>query len=440
MPLACVSSLLLGACVQESSLPVATGEGSIRAINAIVASPDIRFLIEERELATVPYKGISGLSQFDDLDYTFNFELRYSGDIEFTRIASQPLTVVAEQDYTMLLSGTVANPVVTVWEAALPGFDAAETIFQASFAHASYLLGTVDYYFAASGVAPVAGAAVATLSFGEIAQPVNFEAGDYVIIITSSGNPGDILYTSIATPFNALGIVTILPFDGDADDNAPVVVRALNATGPDITMASADYPASVEFLHAALDLGVSNIYDDEMLSSLVISDHAYKDLTADVAVLAIENTYRYTLSASPTMVTNEGILNAFPGNRYRFVALGPIGDFTTDVIILDRRTIDSAVKTLLYQTSINYAFLSIYAVDAGTTIDDKVPFLAGLATGVEGSLQRMAPGSYDIYVTQLAETEILAGPVRIDVVHGDVVDMIIVDTVNPAVLEIMLIP
>jgi hypothetical protein len=122
------------------------------------------------------------------------------------------------------------------------------------------------------------------------------------------------------------------------------------------------------------------------------------------------------------------------------VALGPIGDFTTDVILLDRRTIDSAVKVLLYQTSVNYPIINIYAVDADTTIEDKIPLFGGLVTGLENSSTRLAPDSYDIYVTEIGETEILAGPVRIDVVHGDVVDMVIVDTVDPAVLEIMLIP
>ena len=437
--LACAGTLLLGACVGDSALPVATGKGSVRAINAIAASPNIDFRIEENSLGQIGYKSMSTLQQYDDLDYTFNFDIRFIGDIENTRIASQPISFVADQDYTLLISGTLANPSVTVWEAEQRTFDPDGTVFQANFAHASNLLDTVDYYFAAPGIAPVMGAAVATLSFGEAAPPMDFEAGDYVMIITTAGDPGDVLYTSIQTNFGAGSIVTILPFDGDADDNAPVVVRAVAAVGTGVTMVSVDHPATLQFLHASFDLGISDIYDDEVLTSLVIADHAFKELTADVEI-ATENTYRYTPANSTAMVSVAGSLFAFPGNRYRFIALGQSGGFGTDPILLDRRSIDSTVKILLYQASINYGFLNIYAVEPDTTIEGKIPFFAGLATAAENSSAGLPPGSYDLYVTQFGETEILAGPERIDVVFGDVVDMVIFDTVDPALLEIVLFP
>lgn len=438
--LACAGSLLLGACVNESSLPVATGKASVRAINAIEASPDIVFLIEERSLDQISYKDMSSLQQYDDLDYTFNVDIRYAGDSENTRIASQAISFVADQDYTLLISGTLANASITVWEAAQRTFDSDATVFQANFAHASSLLGTVDYYFAAPGIDPVMGAAVATLSFGEAAPPADFETGDYVMIITTAGDPGDVLYTSIQTNFGIASVVTILPFDGDADDNAPVVVRAIAAVGTAVTMASADHAATVQFLHASIDLGIADIYDDEMLTSQLIANHTFKELSADVEISAIENIYRYTPAGGTSMVTVEGTLNAFPGNRYRFIALGQSGGFATDAMVLDHRPIDSTVKILLYQASYNYDFLNLYAVDADTTIEDKIPFFIGLATGAEVSTARLVPGIYDIYVTEFGETEVLAGPVRIDVAFGDVLDMVIFDTVDPAVLEIVLIP
>lgn len=438
--LACAGSLLLGACVSDSSLPVATGKASVRAINAIEASPDIVFLIEERSLSQISYKNMSSLQEYDDLDFTFNFDIRFTGDSDNTRIASQAISFVADQDYTLLVSGTLANASITVWEAAQRTFDADATVFQANFAHASSLLGTVDYYFAAAGIDPVMGAAVATLSFGEAAPPVDFEAGNYVMIITAAGDPGDVLYTSVQTTFGTSSVITILPFDGDADDNAPVVVRAITAVGTALTMASADHAATVQFLHASTDLGIADIYDDEMLTSQLIANHAFKELSADVEISAIENIYRYTPAGGTSMVTVEGTLNAFPGNRYRFIALGQSGGFTTDAMLLDRRPIDSTVKILLYQASFNYDFLNLYAVDPDTTIEGKIPFFVGLATGVETSSARLAPGIFDIYVTESGETEVLAGPVRIDVTFGDVVDMVIFDTVDPAQLEIVLFP
>ena len=77
--LACASTLLLGACSDGSALPSATGKAGILAINAIEASPDINFLIEERSIGTIPYKAMSILQEYDDLDYTFNFDVFFSG-------------------------------------------------------------------------------------------------------------------------------------------------------------------------------------------------------------------------------------------------------------------------------------------------------------------------------------------------------------------------
>ena len=53
---AALAVLMLAACDTGSSLPEATGKASIRAINAMPASPEFRFLIEERTLAFVAYK------------------------------------------------------------------------------------------------------------------------------------------------------------------------------------------------------------------------------------------------------------------------------------------------------------------------------------------------------------------------------------------------
>ena len=438
--LACASTLLLGACSDGSALPTATGKAGILAINAIEASPDINFLIEERSIGTIPYKAMSILQEYDDLDYTFNFDVFFSGGTSITRIASQHIDFVADQTYTLLIGGTLANPVVTMWEAVAPSFDANATVLQVTFAHTSGVLGMVDYYFAAPGVAPVLGEEVATLSIGENTQPAMFEAGEYVMTITASGDPGNVLYTSATVSFIAQTVLTILPFDGDFDDTAPVVVRALGAGGAAVTMSDNSYPATVEFVHASIDLGLSDIYDDDVLTSLIVSAHAFQETSAEIPVVTGDNTFRYTPAGSTAMVTLEGTLNAFIGRRYRLTTWGPSGSFALALDLPDRRPLDSTVKILVFQASTNFGFVDIYAVDADTTIDGAFPFRPGVSTGSPSSPSAIAPGSYDIYVTEFAETAVLAGPVRLDVAFGDVVDMLITDTVDPALLDIVLLP
>ena len=60
--LGCLATVIFTGCTGESSRPVATGKGTIRAINAIKTSPTMSFWIEERRLDTIDYKSSTAVS------------------------------------------------------------------------------------------------------------------------------------------------------------------------------------------------------------------------------------------------------------------------------------------------------------------------------------------------------------------------------------------
>lgn len=433
------AAFLLGACGGDSKFPVATGKASIRAINAIQASSSVNFLIEERAIGNLNYRSASSVANYDDLDYTFNFDVFFAGDEQLTRIASQHIDVAADQEYTLLLSGTIANPAVTLWETTERVFDQGATVFQLRFAHTSNLLGAIDYYIADAGVAPADGAEVATLSFGQIADAIDVDAGPYVVTITTAGDPLDILYTSDETEFPAQANLIITPFDGTVNDLSPFTVHALGLAGGSTRLADSSYPVLLEFLHAAMDLGTSDIYDDETLLSQVLAGHAYTELSTELLVPEGENTFRYTPTDSTAAITLEGTLTAVPGSRYRFIASGESAAFTTSIQVIDRRPIDTAARILLSQASNTYGVLNIYVVDQGESIDGAIPFRQVVSSAFSSEPNSIAAGNYDIYVTAFGETEILAGPVNVNVALRDFVDIMIFDTADPATLDLRIL-
>ena len=436
--LSCTAALLLGACGKESPLPKATGKASIRAINAVKTSQEINFLIEERNIGSVAYAAATSSTRYDDLDYTFNFEVFYTGETAFRRIASQFIDFEANKDYTLLVSGTVASPTVTLWTADERTFDEADTVFAARFAHALESRGTLDYYFADPTVAPALGNQVATLSFGEISQQADFEAGDFVLTITTAGNPGDVVYVSDTSAVGAQGAFIFMPFEGSVNSTAPVIVRAINTAGSSISLPDPRFPPTIQFINGSMDLGTSAIYDDEMLTSQLVADHAYLDVSAELGIAAGTNTFYYTPGAAPTAVTLETSLSAFNGTRYRLVAAGVADAFSAIPIVPDRRPVETRVKLLSFQVSNNFSSVDVYAVAADTSIDDANPVLFGFPTQQPSAGVALAAGSYDIYITEFTQKVALAGPYRIDVVLGDVVDLIIVDTVgDPATLDVL---
>jgi hypothetical protein len=94
----------------------------------------------------------------------------------------------------------------------------------------------------------------------------------------------------------------------------------------------------------------------------------------------------------------------------------------------------------IFNAAINFGFLNIYVVDADTAIDGILPTRGVLPSGNRAATISLAEGSYDIYITRFDAVEILAGPIRIDVEYGDVLDAMIFDAVDPAVVDFIFLP
>lgn len=430
-------ALLLGACDIESDLPEARGKASVRAINAIPSSGDIVFLIEERSIGSVSYKSSSTTAQYDDLDYTFNFDVFYAGETSFRRVASKNIDFVAGKDYTMLLSGELASPTITLWEGDERAFAETDTVFEARFAHAATSLGSVDYYYDAPDIAPVLGNQVATLSFGEVSAPIDYAEGTYVLTITAAGDPETVLYVSSSTFIDQRSALFFTAFDGDANDIAPITVRAVAAQGQSLNMPDPSYPPTVQFIHASQDLGTVDIYSDEALTSRVVADHAYLDVTEEADTAGGAASFYYTPAGDTAAVLLETAFAAFNGARYRIVATGSADGLSAVLSFPNRAPEQTRVKLLPFHASNNFNFLDVYAVPAGESVDDNDALRPFLAPNEVSQASGLVAGSYDIYVTEFQNKVVLAGPYRVDVVIGDVVDMIIVDTDDPSVLDVL---
>jgi len=440
--LALTGGLFLGACGGDSQLPVATGKASITAISAISGSPDIIFRIEELTIGQVAYKETTVAANYDDLDYTFNFDIFFAGDTVITRLASQHIDFVADRHYTILASGTIAAPVTTVWDVPQRTFTDTDTVFQTRFSHTSDSLSAIaiDVYFSLDGAAPVLGAEAATLNFGELSEALDFEAGDYVVTITASGDPANILFNSSPATILARTNLVVTPFDGDANDTSTLVVRGLGVLGGVIPFHDPLASSTIQFLHTAREMGTTDVYDDEALTSQILAGHAFRDLTADAAVAVGSFEYFYTPVNDTAAVLLSSNSTVAEGFHYRVTATGTGGVYSTTNTILNRRSIDTAAKLLYFPSSTNYGFTNLYLVEAGTTIDGQSPIRTAMVSGLPGPAIEIAPGNYDVYITEYLDTVILAGPFPLDVVRGDVVDMVVYDTDVTEVLDIVVYP
>ena len=281
-----LAAVFLGACAPESSFPVASGEGSVRAINTIPTSPVFSFLIERRVIGAVEYKTASAPTTYDDLHYTFNFETSLVGTLGPTLVASVPLDVVRDKDHTFIISGEISAPDITIWEGDIREWAEGETVFEARFGHTAQSLGNVDVYFADPSVPPVQGSELGTLAFGEFIPAADFQAGDYVLTLTTAGDDSDILFTSNPVTMNAQSPLLFTVFDGDANDLSPWSARMFSMAVPgESVLVDSRYPPTLRFFHASMNFDTADIYLDDPLTAPFVGGHAFRDVTDDLAVI-----------------------------------------------------------------------------------------------------------------------------------------------------------
>ncbi len=437
--LAMITAAAVAGCGGESALPEATGDGVIRMINAIPTSPEIGFLIEERALGSIAYKSNSSPERWDDLTYTFNFEISRPL-VENTRIASRSLDVVRDVEYTFVVRGSIDAAVVDVWEIPERSFSGSETVFEMRVGHAADALGAVDVYLGLAGAAPALGDRVATLAPGEVSAPADVEQDSYVVTVTSAGDPADVLYQSEPTQIVSSQSALITVFEGDANDTAPVTIRIFNGQGLSSALTDARFPPTARFIHATRDLGTADIYDDEALQNRIAADLAFGDVTGDIDMAVGELTITATAPGNVGAIQLEDALTTFPGSHVNYYFTVLAGELTGAQVPVDRRSIETIARLTFFHSAIDHEFVDLYVVAAGTSIEDALPRQIGLAYGLQTPSISLAAGSYDIYVTTAGEKTVLDGPISLDAALGDVFEAVLLDRVDPSLAEFRLFP
>ena len=442
---AALAALAIGGCAGETNLPKATGKGSIRAINAISTAPPVLFLIEERQIGFVDYKRSSQTRAFDDLGYTFNFETAVTGNNDRTRIASQYIDVTKDKDYTIVVTGSLSAPDLLLWETDIRSWTETETAFRWRFAHTSDSTDQVDVYFAEPGVEPQLGQQVATLSFGEIAAALEFPAGNYVLTYTAAGDPATVLFASgtlTPTPRND-AIVSI--FDADANDLAPLAVRIIGSDGTSNNVTSPDHPPTVRLIHAAATVTATDVYIEEeadVLTTPDVTDHAFGDITADIPTVAGLSHLTYTSPGDTSVIFLDRAQTTAPGFRYELFLVGNTDALTLVPTIPDRRPYSTLAKLSIIHTAITHPVVNMFLVDPDGSLAESSPVFFQVLVGSEPSTTSLRVGNADLYIeANDANRTVLAGPYRLDVAAGDIVQLMLLDNVaQPDIVDIAPIP
>ena len=437
--LASVSTLLLGACTSDSALPNPTGKGAIRAINAIKGSPEVGFLIEERALGGIRYKESSTPAEYDDFSYNFSFEVAFPGDISFTRVATENLKVEPNGDHILLLTGDINAPTVTVWNSTIRTFEGTETVFEARFAHANAALGDIDVYFDAPGTVPGTNPPAATLSLGQIADAADFAEGSYFMTVTAANDLNTVYYTSRESSLLPRFAHVITIYEGDENDTAPVLVRSMTSVGNPLTLVDANYPSRTRFVHGASTLPIVDIYDDDMLTSLVYAGLDFRGTTAYFDAPTESTVYYFTpASSTATILFEQAVVAQSPGSFAHVYVIGDTDAWSGVRFTPARAPTSTSARIRFFHAALNHIRFDAYVVDRDVLVtDDDLPILRNAAYGLLAPIINIQAGDVDVYLTVVGEQTLIAGPFQFDATLGSSIELLVVDTVDPATAEII---
>ena len=82
--------------------------------------------------------------------------------------------------------------------------------------------------------------------------------------------------------------------------------------------------------------------------------------------------------------------------------------------------------------------MDLYLVIAGADITELNPTISGMSFALTTDFVAQIANSYEIILTMPGEKTVIAGPLSLDLVEGDVAEALITDTVDPVVADMII--
>jgi hypothetical protein len=431
--------LVLGAGCSESKFDQATGKGWIRGINSIVDSPELFFVIAEQAEGGVNFRATQGFNEWDDLSYNFSFDLFRQGQDEPDRLVTQLVDVEPDIEYSLALIGSLDEPELLMWEVPEREWDGTEAIFEVDFVHLSPQTGQLDVYYAPEGTAPVPGNEIGTLSYGERLPYREFDQGDYVLVLTAPGDPATVILESAPIAVNPAERITVAFFDPDSTITSAVGVNIITRDGTAVPLGDVNALPKARMLHAAFGTTAFDGYINNDLSAAAFPDVEFGELTPYVDMTELEAPLTITSAGDPDTVLLEDTIQSVTDTLRTVVFFGPADAWLTRTLADSSRPIATSPQFRISNFSANIAAVDVFDVATGSTPEEVVlPRFFNLQSGSSTNFSFGFLEPRDLIVTLPGETEPVAAPLTLDLVGGQLLEIMVVDTVDPAVVELVI--
>ncbi len=269
----------------------------------------------------------------------------------------------------------------------------------------------VDIYVTAPAD-PISSATPITLMFGDFtADAITVPAGDYRIRITPASDD-TVVYDSGTVPLAGGSDLVVAAIANVGPGAAPVELIALTGTAS-LRLLDAETPADVRVGHLAADVGPVDVLIDDVPSP--VQGATFGAVTGYLPLAAGPTNFKVTVAGDASAVAIDSLdeVTLEAGETYSVTAVGLAGDgsLTYDVAVDNPRRIATESRVRIFHSSPAAGDVDIYVVGTGDPIDGLTPNFAAVPFGAETGYVPLAPGGYDVYVTEAGDPTMLVFPV-----------------------------
>jgi hypothetical protein len=418
----------------------------VRGVHAIPELGTVSFLIEETVLSGLSYKEASGTSEYDDLNYDFSFDVLLPGDTEATRLATENLTVDSESEYTFVLAGTFADPEIILWqqfgrdwEQELEDADDAGTtvtVLETSFGHLDVDLGPVEVYLEAPGTSPQFATPLGTISYGELLPAIEFNAGDYQLIVTPDGDPATLLFVSDLFTLSAATSNLFAVMDSAGLTAAEFSVRWIG-TGLGAELNDLFVQPEISVLHAAFGTDPVDVVIGDDFDSPVAAGLAYTQLSASAQIDDGSVNLIVTPAGNPGVFLAQKEISVDKGGYHRLFLAGLPGQLQTVTLSHDLHTLATHARVQLFQGAARFQSMDIYLVAEDVDISLIGASFPSTLFGTGTAYTSMEAKTYNLVMTLPGTKNIIGGPFQLDMEIGRNYGVVVVDAPDITAADIL---
>ena len=193
-------------------------------------------------------------------------------------------------------------------------------------------------------------------------------------------------------------------------------------------------------MHAAFGTENFDGYFDSDFASIIYADISFQELSPYADVPNSVTLVTLTPVGNSGAVIHEADINIAPGTKNNIVLVGEPGNLLFVSLLNDGRPLETFPTIRILNASVSTEFLDVYILPPGTSIDDTlIPQIRGIPSFANTGFSAVFEGMVELTITLFGEITPIAPPVILDLANGDTVDTVIVDTVNPGLVELLIV-